>query len=66
MANDVSTYTEGEIGEEFRKMNSPESGLRELVEWRRRDGEGPVPSAVREVAQLVNEHSRKTSHLREK
>lgn len=50
--------TDQEIREMFRKMNAPESSLRQLADWHRRDGEGPVPEAVREIVEFMRDFGR--------
>lgn len=46
--------TEQEIREMFRKMDAPGSSTRELADWNRRDGAGPVPKSVEEMARFIN------------
>lgn len=63
---EMKRMSEKQIRKMFRVMYAPGSSTRELADWYRRDGEGPVPKcvvgaarAMRSIPKATREHQRK-------
>lgn len=62
----MQKMTERQVRKLFRAMHAPGSSTRELADWYRRDGAGPVPKCVEDAVRAMRNIPKKTRELARK